>query len=262
VAAAGAAALVPIGAFALYSAHIFGSPTIPYQYEASDYFRLGMAKGVMGVTAPKLDAMWFLSFHPYRGILFWSPWLVMVVVCAVWLARRDARLRAVAIASLVTFIAYFLFNAGYYEWWGGSTMGPRLMIPMFAIVPLALVAACRADTPTWMRAGVLATMTAGVTLSLPLSMTEPQTKPGNTIDVLSSVRAGQRLDVPQLDVLRNFYRLDWFGIKHIWLFPIGLSFAMCLFVVFGGTTLAYLVAAEHDGLNFDDQPTAAYELTW
>jgi hypothetical protein len=262
VAAAAAAALLPIGAFAVYSAHIFGSPTIPYKYEASDYFRRGMANGVMGVTTPKFDVMWFLSFHPFRGVLFWSPWLVMVVVCGIWLARRDARLRAVAIASVVTLVAYFLFNAGYYEWWGGSTMGPRLMIPMFAVVPLALVAACRADSPVWMRAGLVATMAAGVALSLPLSMTEPQTKPGNSIGVLTSVRVGQHLHVPQLDVLRSFYRLDWTGMKHVWVFPIGLSFAMCMLVVFGGTALAYLVAAEHDGLNFDDQSAPAYELTW
>jgi len=264
LASAAAAAMVPIGAFAIYSAHIFGSPTIPYKYEASDYFREGMSRGVMGVTSPKLDVMWFLSFHPYRGILFWSPWMVMVVLCGVWLARHDERLRAVAIASIVTFVAYFLFNAGYYEWWGGSTMGPRLMIPMFAVVPLTLVAACRADTPVWMRAGLTSTMAAGVALSLPLSMTEPQTKPGNSIDVLSSVRAGQHLNVPQLDVLRNFYQLNWLGSKHIWLFPVEISFALCMMVVFGGTALAYLVAAEHDGLNFDDQPTSglpAHALT-
>jgi hypothetical protein len=260
--AAAAAAMVPIGAFAIYSARIFGSPTIPYKYEASDYFRAGMSKGVMGVTSPKLDVMWFLSFHPFRGILFWSPWLVMVVVCGIWLARRDVRLRAVAIASIVTFVGYFLFNAGYYEWWGGSTMGPRLMIPMFAVVPLTLVAACRTDTPMWMRAGLTATMAAGVTLSLPLSMTEPQTKAGNPIATLTSARAGDHLNVPQLDVLRNFYQLDWIGLKHIWLFPVEVSYAMCMLVVFGGTALAYLVAAEHDGLNFDDQSAPAYELTW
>jgi hypothetical protein len=243
VAAAGAAGLVPVGAFAAYSAHIFGSPTIPYQYEASDFFRKSMANGVMGVTSPKFDVMWFLSFHPYRGILFWSPWLVMVVACGIWLARRDARLRAIASASIVTFVAYFLFNAAYYEWWGGSAMGPRLMLPMFAVVPLTLVAACRADTPAWMTAGLVATMAAGVTLSLPLSMTEPQTKAGNSIALLSRVRAGQHLDVPQLDVLRRFYQADWTGMKHVWLFPIGFSFAMCLAVVFAGTALSYRAAA-------------------
>jgi hypothetical protein len=95
-----------------------------------------------------------------------------------------------------------------------------------------------------------------------LSMIEPQTKAGNTIDTLASVRVGQHLDVPQLDELRRFYQLDWIGMKHMWVFPIGLSFAMCLLVVFGGTAWAYLVAAEEDGLSFDDQSTSAYELTW
>ena len=29
----------------------------------------------------------------------------------------------IAIAALVTFVGYFLFNSGYYEWWGGAGMG-------------------------------------------------------------------------------------------------------------------------------------------
>jgi hypothetical protein len=124
---------------------------------------------------------------------------------------------------------------------------------MFAVVPLTLVAACRADTPTWMRAGLTTTMAAGVALSLPLSMTEPQTKPGNSISVLSSVHTGQHLNVPQLDVVRNFYELNWLGSKHAWLFPVEISYALCMMVVFGGTALAYLAAAEHEELTFDDQ---------
>jgi hypothetical protein len=57
------------------------------------------------------------------------------------------------------------------------------------------------------------------------------------------VRAGQHLDVPQLNVLRRFYQADWTGMKHVWLFPIGFSFAMCLAVVFAGTALSYRAAA-------------------
>lgn len=239
---AGVASL-PLVAFATYSAAIFGSPAIPYRYESSTFFRTAMSKGIMGVTAPKLDAMWFLSFHAYRGILLWSPWLMMVIVCAVWLARRDERLRPVAIASLATLVAYFLFNAGYYEWWGGAAMGPRLMIPMFAIVPLALVAACRPDTPVAMRVGVTATMVLGVLLCLPVSMTDPQTQQANLTSTLLVVKPGQHLRVVQLDVLRDFYRLRWSEIKHVWVLPVTVSFLLCMLVVVAGTAWAYATAA-------------------
>ncbi len=250
--AATAAAVVPLGVFALYSRAIFGKPSIPYKYEASQFFRDGMSKGVMGVTSPKRDAMWFLSFHAYRGILFWSPWLVMVVVCCIWLIATDRHLRPIAIAALVTFVGYFLFNSGYYEWWGGAGMGPRLMLPMFAIVPLGLVAACRADSPRWMRYGVVATMTVAVALCLPVSMTDPQTKQANLLQTLLGASPGTHLRVVQLEVLKNFYLGRWIGIKPVAGIPIIVSFIGCMVLVVGGTTLAYIVAARAENHEFDD----------
>ncbi|CAB4895787.1 unannotated protein [freshwater metagenome] len=240
---AAAVGALPLGAFAIYCVSIFGSLSIPYRYEASDYFRNGMAQGVMGVTAPKPSAMWFLSVHPYRGILFWSPWLIMIIVCCIWLIRHDARLRPIAIASLVTLIGYFLFNAGYYQWWAGWGMGPRLMTPIFAIVPLALVAACRADSPRWLRIGTWSTLTIGVLLCLPLSMIDPQTPGGDDAAVLVSARPWTLVHAPQLNVLKNFYLLRWADIKPFWAIPIPISFVLCALVVGAGTTLAYRAAA-------------------
>ncbi len=242
LAVAGGAAAVPLGAFIVYSIAIFGSPSIPYQYESSQFFREGMSKGVMGVTSPKLDAAWFLSFDAYRGIFFWSPWVILLVVCAVWLIRTDASLRTIAIASLAAFVGYFLFNAGYYQWWGGATMGPRLMLPMYAVAPLALVAVCRADTPRPLRVATFTTMAAGVALSLPVAMVDPQTLQANLTETLLHVRAGDRLRVLQLEVLQDFYRLRWQGIKPTWLIPIPLSFFGCMIVIGAGVTGAYRVA--------------------
>lgn len=241
--AAVAAAAVPLGVFAVYSTVIFGSPTIPYRYESSDFFREGMSAGVMGVTSPKLSAMWFLSFDSYRGILFWSPWLVMAIVGACWLIARDRSARPIAIASLVTFAGYFLFNAGYYEWWGGAAMGPRLMLPMFAVVPLALVAACRTDAPRVLRVGTAITLAVSVGLCLPVSMVDPQTHQGNLTSTLLQARFGDALHVGQLEALRDFYLLRWINIKPVWLVPIILSFCLCLLVIGCGTALSYRAAS-------------------
>lgn len=196
----------------------------------------------MGVSGPKPAAMWFLSVHPYRGILFWSPWLIMVIVCCVWLIKNDARLRPIAVASLVTLISYILFNSGYYLWWGGWGMGPRLMTPMFAILPLALGAACSSDSPRWLRIGTWTTLAIGVLLCLPLSMVDPQTPGGEISSVLASARLGTRLPAPQLSVLKNFYLLRWADIKPFWAIPIPISFVLCVVVVITGTALAYRTA--------------------
>ena len=242
LAAAASAAALPVAGFTIYSMVIFGKPTIPYQYEASKYFRENMAKGVMGVTTPKLDVMWFLSFHAYRGILFWSPWLLALIVCCIWLIKNDQRLRPIAIASLVTLAGYFLFNSAYYEWWGGATMGPRLMIPMFAVVPLGLVAVCRADSPRWLRYLVTVAMVVAVGLCLPVAMIDPQTRQGNPRDLLASIHHGARLRVVQIEVLKDFYRLFWINIKPVAGIPIVFSFIACMTVIAGGTGLAYYVA--------------------
>lgn len=240
--ATAAAAAIPIGAFVFYSVSIFGSPTIPYKYEASSYFREGMAKGIMGVTAPKVNAMWFLSFHAYRGIFFWSPWLLMAIVCSVYLIRKDRGLRSIAIASLVCLVGYFLFNSGYYEWWGGASMGPRLMLPMYAVVPLALVAVCRPNAPRSLMIGVTATMAASVALCLPVSLVEPQISAANPNDLLRRIQPGDPMRVKQIEVLQDFYRLRWSDIKHEWFFPITFSFIACMAVIAGGTLLAYISA--------------------
>jgi len=239
---AGGAAAVPIGILVAYCIAIFGSPSIPYKYEYDDFFREEMAKGVMGATMPKPNVMWFLSFHPYRGLLFWSPWIAMIVVCSVWILRRDRRLRPLAVAALVVFAAYFLFNSGYYMWWGGAAMGPRLMLPMFAVAPLVLVVACRADSPRWMWRALVATLAVGVVLSLPISMAEPGIAEGNTIAQLLDPAVGAQLSVPQLDLLGSFYSLSWGDFVPTGVAKLAAHWLLCLAMVFGGTWLAYRTA--------------------
>jgi hypothetical protein len=246
VALATMAGAAPLLLFAAYSTHIFGKPTIPYTYEVSEYFREGMSNGVMGVTAPKAAPMWFLSFHPFRGIVFWSPWLLMTVVTAVSLIRRRHALRPIALASLATFVGYFLFNAGYYQWWGGSAMGPRLMIPMFAVVPLALVAACRDDAPWWMWRPLVATFAIAVVLTLPISMIDAQTSGGNSTDVLTNASFGTRLRTIQLEQWRDFFMFRWTDIKPQVGILNSVSFVLCLAFIIGGTIAAYRSAERRE----------------
>ena len=240
--ATGGAAAVPIGILVGYCIAIFGSPSIPYKYEYDDFFREEMAKGVMGATMPKPNVMWFLSFHPYRGLLFWSPWIAMIVVCSVWILRRERRLRPLAIAALLVFAAYFVFNSGYYLWWGGAAMGPRLMLPMFGVVPLVLAVACRVDSPRWMWRALVATLVVGVALSLPVSMIEPGTAEGNTVAQLLDPAVGAHLSVPQLDRLSSFYSLQWSDAVPAGVGKAAAHWLLCLLIVFGGTWLAYRTA--------------------
>ncbi len=240
--AAGAAA-IPIGVFIAYCVAIFGAPTIPYRYEASEFFRDGMARGLMGATAPKTGAAYHLLVHPFRGLFFWSPWLVMVVVCWVWIARRDRNLWWLAIASSTVFELYLLYNAGYYLWWGGDAMGSRLMLPMFAMVPLALAVACRADAPRWLWRGVVGTGAASVALSLPVSMINPQTPVADATADLLAPAVSSGFEATQLHLLGHFYRLEWEAPDVVAGGSSGPRLLACLVVVFAGVALAWRSAA-------------------
>ncbi|MEQ1699477.1 MAG: hypothetical protein ABMA25_05165, partial [Ilumatobacteraceae bacterium] len=149
--------------------------------------------------------------------------------------RGDGRLRRL-----------LLFNAGYYQWWGGSAMGPRLMIPMFAIVPLILAAACREDAPAWMWRPLAVTLGLAVVLTLPVSMVNAQFGGGNTTEHLTDAGFGTRIATPQLDAWRNFFMLRWDTLKPEIGLPNWLSFLLCLMVVVVGTTLAYRAASRGD----------------
>jgi hypothetical protein len=252
IGAAAAAAAIPLGIFAAYCVRLFGSLSIPYKYEYSDYFRSQMAKGVMGATAPRVNVMWFLALHPYRGIFFWSPWVLMALACCAWIWRHDTARRPFAIAAAIGFFGYFLFNSGYYLWWGGAAMGPRLMIPMFAVVPLVLAVACRADSPRWMWPTLAVALLVSVALSLPVGMVDPQPDEGNTQEVLVRASPHAGLHVSQFTDLRQFYALQWSRLRGGAHLSLTVSFLLCLTVLVGGTVLAQhhigraAVGAEHD----------------
>jgi len=216
------AGLLPLLLFAAYSTSIFGKPTIPYEYEALELFREGMQEGFMGVTSPKPRVFWYLTLHPYRGVFFWSPWILAALGGAVWLLTRgrDARDRWLAGCAIYAFVAYLLFNSGYYMWWGGFAMGPRLMLPMMAFLPFGFLAIARMGVPRWVFAGAMVLGLVSMGLSTPIAIMDPQVRQGNPHDLI--VEAGNptgaidlsqhRLAVPQFVYLSVFYDRDllWF----------------------------------------------------
>ena len=130
-----AAGLAP---YAAYLLAVFGTLSIPYQYERNLLFREMMARGFMGAGWPNPAALWLLTFHPFRGLFVHSPFLLMALPACVVLARRDAtRVFSVLCVGIAAF--YLLFNSGYYMWWGGWSFGPRHLAPAipFLVLPLA-----------------------------------------------------------------------------------------------------------------------------
>jgi hypothetical protein len=133
-------AAIPVAILIIYNTVAFGNPfTIGYERLGNQY-QAGMSQGFMGISWPRLEVLFYLTFHPAHGIFWQSPVLLMAVVGFFFL-WRDKRFRLEGIIVLIAFLSMLLINSGYFMWWGGWSFGPRHLIPMllFLAIPLVMV---------------------------------------------------------------------------------------------------------------------------
>jgi hypothetical protein len=128
-----AAGTVPGVALLLaYNQAAFGAPW------RLSYGTKGESPGVSGVTLPRLHVVRDLLFDE-RGLLLFTPIVVIAAALAIWLALRPGPARVDAVVALACFGGYFLLQVGWGNAWGGDSPGPRYMIPAipFLATPLA-----------------------------------------------------------------------------------------------------------------------------
>lgn len=201
---------IPLVIYVGHTYLIFGRPTIPYYYIVVPLFREGTQQGFLGIGWPRLGPAWFLTVHPYRGVFFWAPWMLLALAGCVLALRRSGRPRMLGAMGLWAFAAYLALSSGYYMWWGGWSMGARLMSPMLAAVPLGLIEILRPGRArAWWIAFVGATVVS-IVLCQPVAFINPQVEEGNTYERLRWVQIGDRLDVPQYRYLRMWYGGEFF----------------------------------------------------
>ena len=108
---------------ALYQKAAFGSVfASPYTYEKYPQYRALAHTGVFGIHPPNLEIVLRTLFDPARGLLLFSPVLILCFFARPKLPR----------AALVTLIAVplsiFAVYAGYPNWYGGWNVGPRYVV--------------------------------------------------------------------------------------------------------------------------------------
>lgn len=128
----GMAAAIPLLLIPAYSWACFGDPfTLPYSHQASFP---AMQEGLYAIRWPDAETAVNLLFSPARGLLFWTPFLVMAFAGYPELIRRSSALFWLAYAVPVLHIA--ILSGRVWDWQAGPTLGPRLLAPILPLLAL------------------------------------------------------------------------------------------------------------------------------
>lgn len=134
--AAGAA--VPMTLLLIYQAICFGSPFLPsYAREAYPAYAELARQKLFGLGVPRPHVAWSYLFHPARGVLLFSPFLLWSLIGLVrwWRSGHERRDCLFVIASTLSF---FLLLAGYPNWHGGWSLGSRYLLAAVFFVALPI----------------------------------------------------------------------------------------------------------------------------
>ncbi|HEY0705569.1 MAG TPA: hypothetical protein VGG33_02165 [Polyangia bacterium] len=146
------AGMVPgLAALLIYQAAVFGSPFSPgYAHVTDPTFAAGMSQGLLGVGAPRPEALWGMFFGRQRGLFYLAPVLLLSLV-GMGQGLAVAKTRRPAVVAAAVLGAFVLMNAGYYMWWGGAALGPRHLVPAMPFVALGFAWLRPPANPAWHR---------------------------------------------------------------------------------------------------------------
>jgi len=137
-----------------YNTAVYHSPwELGYHY--SELWAEKHQAGLMSLTWPHWEALWGITFSPFRGLFVLSPWLLLSAPGFV-LWWRSGEHRPELLVCLISVLAFLWFNASSIMWWGGYAVGPRYLLPSLPFMALPTVYAFRG----WRWRGIGAVITA------------------------------------------------------------------------------------------------------
>jgi hypothetical protein len=135
----------------IYQWLCFGSPFRTAVEASTSFTENGLLFGVLRM--PRMDALYGLSFSPYRGLFFASPVLLFALI-GLGVMRRRSELYAIASIAVTFFIVIAAFNG----WNGGCAFGPRYLLPIIPLLGIPMFAAASLSSRifrlTWIAAAV------------------------------------------------------------------------------------------------------------
>ncbi len=129
---------LPFAALLLgYDALAFGGPfELSYQHLLDARVQAHHARGIAGVGMPIAEATRGSLLSLHRGLLATSPIAALAPLGLVALARRGERGLALLLAGFIGYYLLFVFGADL--WFAGWGFGPRLLVPCFGALFLAV----------------------------------------------------------------------------------------------------------------------------
>ena len=126
-------AVIPMLIMPLHNYLSFGNAlTLGYGLLANSSF-VGMEEGLFGIAAFNLTAMFQLLFGAYRGFFVYN--FVLILPVFLLLFHCNDSLRWAVFSAVVSLV---FINASYVYWQGGSSFGPRHLVPLIPLVGLGL----------------------------------------------------------------------------------------------------------------------------
>lgn len=167
-----AGAIAPLVLLAIYQKVCFGSFfALSVAKEHERFLTRNAAFGLF--TLPSRDALWGISFSPYRGLFYFAPVLITFVGGAIdWFVERRDRLELAAIVLI--FVIFFVINSSFNGWEGGFGIGARYLVPAIPLLMLVILR-CRG----WKRPVVVALAIISCAINFGVTAVDPQ--PSGTI---------------------------------------------------------------------------------
>ncbi|MEP6993719.1 MAG: hypothetical protein ABI968_04280 [Acidobacteriota bacterium] len=134
----GFGAAIALAILAVYNAICFGSPwVLSSAREAYPAYNQLSAQGLFGFGPPSARIAAAYLFHPARGILLFSPFLLWSIPGFLrwWRSRENRPDCAFCLAGTSLF---FVVMTGYPNWHGGWSLGNRYLLPVVFFPALAI----------------------------------------------------------------------------------------------------------------------------
>jgi hypothetical protein len=127
-------AALPAAALILLNNYAISGSPFKFSYGSNPLFPEITAVNTYGFNRPDAAAIRAVLLGEYRGLLFWSPVMVMALPGVYYLFRAE---RAVALMTVAACALILLQVSSFYTWFGGNAIGPRYLAPALPFFGLA-----------------------------------------------------------------------------------------------------------------------------